>query len=681
MCLRCRHSLPSGGISIVGVDSNGGNYGALLAPSTADTVPAYPWGGSAPSDLTADAAVTDLLVAADVNEVLIFANMDISEPGSGRRVSAAEVSAGWVDDALTVRSCLRSGACVEPHGEMRLSIGVGLAHAAVRYRQLCDCQRAQAVLCLMRSAGLSDLQNRSRWSLPAALLLPPPTLPAYGLTTLDVVFNLIQHKSNASDAAFDEGVRRTLKMVCRCGVQPRLNRVEMAEIETYSRYLGDPNFSCIVSGGSDQGRIDISGLEHGEATGEAIQSTAAPWESIVCLRIHNSTHVSARFAVPGWALEATVEANAPPPRGLDLKDVQEAFRVCKDVAKLPLGIVLRAKLAASSGQSTANASDVVLYPQKSATPLCFDELMDGAYEIDISACCMEPPLMLARFNITKSGCGIPLLGGALPGTEVVASFRISGTPLANATVSGIYHPRNGDLVRRELSGKTDANGSISLYLLPGLITSFGAEGSHGSVQHQSDVAILEPPVSKNTSTQALPQPMSLIISSGAASFSSAVTETASRSQVTAVLGDISGSMRSYNRMEVLKRSFHEILSRAKLQDHPAIVGAWSTRVDFCEGDCTRWIEGLSAGGENDMQQAIEQALAKFQTITDLYIMGDGDVSPFTVLAGRTESSDWSLFRARFSDVRFHFVALGKGADDASMQRMAAIGDGSFASVK
>merc|ERR1712176_1139928 len=151
-------------------------------------------------------------------------------------------------------------------------------------------------------------------------------------------------------------------------------------------------------------------------------------------------------------------------------------------------------------------------------------------------------------------------------------------------------------------------------------------------------------------------------------------------------------------MQCLKQSFHELLDKAEEAKRPVVLGAWNSLVEFCpekEGDRVKWIDGLAPTGGNDMRYVIEHTMKRYPYIEDLYIMCDGDVSPFAVPGkpavdvyrnvSRPESTydearfkpyagtDWTQFCTRFAKVHFHFIALGCDADAGSMRKMASIG--------
>ena len=114
----------------------------------------------------------------------------------------------------------------------------------------------------------------------------------------------------------------------------------------------------------------------------------------------------------------------------------------------------------------------------------------------------------------------------------------------------------------------------------------------------------------------------------------------------------------------------------------------------------KWIENLNARGGNDMRYAIEYSLSLFKDTTNVYVMCDGDISPFTVSKSSeskismtdvprpgnygNESSNtsydgtpWAQFRNKYPNVNLHFIALGKNSHASKINDMADIGDGTF----
>ena len=99
-----------------------------------------------------------------------------------------------------------------------------------------------------------------------------------------------------------------------------------------------------------------------------------------------------------------------------------------------------------------------------------------------------------------------------------------------------------------------------------------------------------------------------------------------------------------------------------------------------------------------MRFAIEQVMEVYRDATDVWIMCDGDISPFQIEGGivdcrvnvrqpaskSAESSsteysgtNWKAFCSRWPNLRFHFIAFDLAADRIGMPMMAQEGCGSF----
>ena len=99
-----------------------------------------------------------------------------------------------------------------------------------------------------------------------------------------------------------------------------------------------------------------------------------------------------------------------------------------------------------------------------------------------------------------------------------------------------------------------------------------------------------------------------------------------------------------------------------------------------------------------MRFTIEQAMLTYSDATGVWIMCDGDISPFKIDGGlcgcgknvcRPESkgsescyssyneTNWKAFCSRWANVRFHFIAFDLGADRIGMPMMAQEGCGSI----
>ena len=79
-----------------------------------------------------------------------------------------------------------------------------------------------------------------------------------------------------------------------------------------------------------------------------------------------------------------------------------------------------------------------------------------------------------------------------------------------------------------------------------------------------------------------------------------------------------------------------------------------------------WASRIQAGGGSDIGMVCRHAAQHVPNVGDIYVMCDGDVSPFE----RGDSNgEWARFRAVYPNVNFHFVALDKGADKDTMSKV------------
>jgi len=155
----------------------------------------------------------------------------------------------------------------------------------------------------------------------------------------------------------------------------------------------------------------------------------------------------------------------------------------------------------------------------------------------------------------------------------------------------------------------------------------------------------------------------------------------------AYLGDVSGSMSCANRINLLRESMLQCLTVFPPEidfrgRRPVLtcLCAWNhtndTRI-VADGQAPRFepfLRSLSAGGENDMKQAIDAVLAKDPSVTDLIVACDGDVTPFDM---RTWAEYCKSTLRAPQHRRVHFVAIGNSADFATMEKMADTAGGAF----
>jgi len=151
-----------------------------------------------------------------------------------------------------------------------------------------------------------------------------------------------------------------------------------------------------------------------------------------------------------------------------------------------------------------------------------------------------------------------------------------------------------------------------------------------------------------------------------------------------------------NKMDILRRSYWEIFEKCHKNGWSVSIASWDTSLDWCTDQWIQssqtnfvksWIQKQNARGGNDMRNAIECCMEHHPDATDVYVMCDGDITPFYAIHFESElakawsnkysTADWRECRKRFPQTKFHFIALGNGAACEPMEAMASIGDGIF----
>lgn len=153
------------------------------------------------------------------------------------------------------------------------------------------------------------------------------------------------------------------------------------------------------------------------------------------------------------------------------------------------------------------------------------------------------------------------------------------------------------------------------------------------------------------------------------------------------------------------RSLEYIYKDCLIKGVPVGLLAWNAWVEHCpvtiinevHPEVDEWISDLVAEGYTDMRYALEEALRTYPQASDIYVICDGDISPFCLEGGKVPkeevprpasaechavkqpyfNTNFVAFRKRYPKQRFHFVALGDDADSKSLQQMAVIGGGNF----
>ncbi|UJR11776.1 hypothetical protein I4U23_015956 [Adineta vaga] len=255
------------------------------------------------------------------------------------------------------------------------------------------------------------------------------------------------------------------------------------------------------------------------------------------------------------------------------------------------------------------------------------------------------------------------------------SFNKSDKPFDGAQVRGKFTCKQGHTYN--LNGQTNNEGIITIVLPEGTVDSFTAEKDKIGVSKQGNIAI--PPPAPTPVTVPRP-PKYIIIDLNSSSFSSSINPTEKDARVV-ILGDISGSMGAETQMDILRRSFQEIFDKCQKNKWSVSLAAWNDKIDWCTETWIQssqaqavksWIGCQRARGGNDMRRAIEDCMKRYSSATDVYVMCDGDITPFA-----NPEVDWRNFRNQFLKTKFHFIALGAHAAYAPMETMATIGGGTF----
>lgn len=180
----------------------------------------------------------------------------------------------------------------------------------------------------------------------------------------------------------------------------------------------------------------------------------------------------------------------------------------------------------------------------------------------------------------------------------------------------------------------------------------------------------------------------------------------------ALLGDTSGSMDGA-RLGCLRISMFKSFFESVQDDVPIALATWTSETDICLNkylelddrcEVENWINSMNAEGGTNLRQALETILTTFPDLEQIFVVCDGDMSPFTVdgTGLKISASDapyspycklgdlkipnfttytWQSFRALHPNVRFHFIGIEDGVDVNVMGRMAEIGNGNLTVAK
>ena len=305
-------------------------------------------------------------------------------------------------------------------------------------------------------------------------------------------------------------------------------------------------------------------------------------------------------------------------------------------------------------------------------------LKDGNYTVTAFCRGTKPPLPLTTFRLRMNNHVPQVSHVDLQATTLHVTFKRSDQPVQGAHVSGRFYLANGNDF--SLNGRTDNDGVVIFVLPEGGLEHLVAEKGEIDVKKIGKITLPSP---APTALDVPRPPKYIIIDADSSSFSSSINPMNKNARVT-ILGDMSGSMCSENKMEILRRSFKEIFVKCQKNGWRVAMASWDDEIEWCienqwiqSSDINAvdtWISSRQARGGNDMKTAIEDSMKRFPDATDVYVMCDGDITPFSLLP---DQSSWATFRAQYPQSTFHFIALGQGASYEPMEAMATIGGGTF----
>ena len=325
-----------------------------------------------------------------------------------------------------------------------------------------------------------------------------------------------------------------------------------------------------------------------------------------------------------------------------------------------------------------------------------------------------------------------------PAVTVWLTFEDGDTRLKHATVEFTFVPPEGK--HRDCATQTGDDGRCRVVTPPmsmlkhmrATATQTAVDGSRSDneVRKRGDIAVPKPLLDVDGHKPTI----RVNVSKNQTHFASKVLHQGLVGADKCLLVDISGSMYSGSRMDVLRDSCVKLLENlmrengastattANAGDRNAnsnatspprqriMLGAWDSHVEWCNGGS--WIEEPSEAnfewcrarrprGGNNMRYAIEETMRQCPGVREVFVMCDGDLSPFALIDkevvddgidvpkpasyGHESSSErysgcsWQRFRNRWPNSSFHFIALSRSADE-HMQSMAIIGHGTYSEV-
>jgi hypothetical protein len=325
-------------------------------------------------------------------------------------------------------------------------------------------------------------------------------------------------------------------------------------------------------------------------------------------------------------------------------------------------------------------SEVVVIRSNAEGKADMSSLSSGKWGIQIMCDTVPPlPCKSTAIAITRPATSSPVpiqVKAVLTNT----SFPCEEKHIADQDVTGKFIDAHGTLVA--ISGKTDASGKFERPFPPGQLDIHTCrDGKVIGPKQPIQVPDVEP------SPDGSQPVIDTILIDQQSNFQLDVLKHVRGGSI-AILGDVSGSMSGPHNspnIDLLKKTLNSAIEDV-LENGPSkklYLAAWSHRQFWyskkscvtkeTRADAHKWVDALRAQGENDMKSIIDQAVM-IPEISDIVVMCDGDISPFSV-------SSFQQYAAKYkTTMRFHFVTIGQHASTADMAAMAQDGNGFWMQV-
>jgi len=286
--------------------------------------------------------------------------------------------------------------------------------------------------------------------------------------------------------------------------------------------------------------------------------------------------------------------------------------------------------------------------------------------------------VLKVFEVTKTGNTFAPSFVDTGASAISVKFVHEDSPVGEAAVKGKFTSDNTGK-SYELNNRTDGGGRLNVALPPGkmqcaVTTPSGkaVEASHSVPKREEVRDVADIPVATE---------LNIISNSRICTY---MPQSWSKDRPVLLLGDVSGSMSSGERMSHLRETFLHLFHETTEMGGKIALAVWNTGTVFARptylgsSDAAfvkGWLDGTTAGGGNEMRQAMQQGKDKFPDVKDMFVMCDGDISPFDI-------SSWTSFTRPFVEkgIRIHTVAFAEDSDHAKMQEMARLCGGMFTSA-